>query len=41
MRVNGRELPDASDPRLLLSDHLRHGLRLTGTHVGCEHGVCG
>jgi len=41
MRVNGVELPDATDPRLLLSDHLRHGLGLTGTHVGCEHGVCG
>ena len=41
MKVNGVELPDASDPRLLLSDHLRHGLGLTGTHVGCEHGVCG
>ncbi|HEY8760637.1 MAG TPA: (2Fe-2S)-binding protein [Candidatus Dormibacteraeota bacterium] len=41
MKVNGRELPDAVDPRVLLSDHLRHGLGLTGTHVGCEHGVCG
>ena len=41
MRVNGVELPDATDPRLLLSDHLRHGLGLTGTHVGCEHGICG
>jgi carbon-monoxide dehydrogenase small subunit len=29
------------EPRLLLSDFLRHHLRLTGTHVGCEHGVCG
>ncbi len=29
------------DPRLLLSDFLRHDLGLTGTHVGCEHGVCG
>ena len=28
-------------PRLLLSDFLRHELALTGTHVGCEHGVCG
>jgi aerobic-type carbon monoxide dehydrogenase small subunit (CoxS/CutS family) len=28
-------------PRTLLSDYLRHQLRLTGTHVGCEHGVCG
>jgi carbon-monoxide dehydrogenase small subunit len=41
VKVNGRELPDAVDPRVLLSDHLRHGLGLTGTHVGCEHGVCG
>jgi len=41
VKVNGRELPDAGDPRVLLSDHLRHGLGLTGTHVGCEHGVCG
>jgi aerobic carbon-monoxide dehydrogenase small subunit len=41
MKVNGREQPDPSDTRLLLSDHLRHGLGLTGTHVGCEHGVCG
>jgi carbon-monoxide dehydrogenase small subunit len=29
------------EPRLLLSDFLRHDLELTGTHVGCEHGVCG
>jgi aerobic-type carbon monoxide dehydrogenase small subunit (CoxS/CutS family) len=29
------------EPRLLLSDFLRHTLGLTGTHVGCEHGVCG
>jgi carbon-monoxide dehydrogenase small subunit len=29
------------EPRLLLSDYLRHELGLTGTHVGCEHGVCG
>ena len=29
------------EPRLLLSDFLRHELGLTGTHVGCEHGVCG
>jgi carbon-monoxide dehydrogenase small subunit len=31
----------AVEPRLLLSDFLRHELGLTGTHVGCEHGVCG
>ena len=41
MRVNGVERPLPDDPRTLLSDHLRHNLRLTGTHVGCEHGVCG
>jgi carbon-monoxide dehydrogenase small subunit len=39
--VNGRSYQRAVEPRLLLSDFLRHDLRLTGTHVGCEHGVCG
>ena len=41
MNVNGVEHPAPADPRRLLSDHLRHDLGLTGTHVGCEHGVCG
>ena len=41
MRVNGTEHPEAQDARRLLSDYLRHDLGLTGTHVGCEHGVCG
>ena len=41
MIVNGSEYPDAREPRRLLSDYLRHDLGLTGTHVGCEHGVCG
>jgi carbon-monoxide dehydrogenase small subunit len=41
VRVNGVEHPAATDTRRLLSDHLRHDLGLTGTHVGCEHGVCG
>jgi aerobic carbon-monoxide dehydrogenase small subunit len=41
LRVNGRAYAEAVPPRLLLSDFLRHGLGLTGTHVGCEHGVCG
>ncbi len=41
MRVNGIGYPPPGDPRRLLSDHLRHDLGLTGTHVGCEHGVCG
>ena len=41
MRVNGVDHPAPTDARRLLSDHLRHDLGLTGTHVGCEHGVCG
>ena len=41
MRVNGNAHPAPVDTRRLLSDHLRHDLGLTGTHVGCEHGVCG
>jgi 2-furoyl-CoA dehydrogenase 2Fe-2S iron sulfur subunit len=41
VRVNGRDHREAVEPRLLLSDFLRHHLGLTGTHVGCEHGVCG
>jgi aerobic-type carbon monoxide dehydrogenase small subunit (CoxS/CutS family) len=39
--VNGRRRREQVEPRLLLSDFLRHRLGLTGTHVGCEHGVCG
>ena len=39
--VNGRTHREEVEPRLLLSDFLRHRLGLTGTHVGCEHGVCG
>ena len=39
--VNGTTYQRSVDPRLLLSDFLRHDLGLTGTHVGCEHGVCG
>lgn len=39
--VNGADYRRAVSPRLLLSDFLRHELDLTGTHVGCEHGVCG
>jgi 2-furoyl-CoA dehydrogenase 2Fe-2S iron sulfur subunit len=39
--VNGRPYRERVEPRLLLSDFLRHRLGLTGTHVGCEHGVCG
>ena len=41
LTVNGHEYECSVEPRLLLSDFLRHDLRLTGTHVGCEHGVCG
>jgi 2-furoyl-CoA dehydrogenase 2Fe-2S iron sulfur subunit len=41
LTVNGRILEAQAEPRLLLSDFLRHELGLTGTHVGCEHGVCG
>ena len=39
--VNGSRYGRSVEPRLLLSDFLRHDLGLTGTHVGCEHGVCG
>lgn len=39
--VNGEEYEREVRPRLLLSDFIRHDLGLTGTHVGCEHGVCG
>jgi carbon-monoxide dehydrogenase small subunit len=39
--VNGTLYERLVEPRLLLSDFLRHDLGLTGTHVGCEHGVCG
>ena len=39
--VNGTKYVREVEPRLLLSDFLRHELGLTGTHVGCEHGVCG
>jgi aerobic-type carbon monoxide dehydrogenase small subunit (CoxS/CutS family) len=41
LTVNGRRYVEDVEPRLLLSDFLRHTLGLTGTHVGCEHGVCG
>jgi len=41
VNVNERQYKRNVEPRLLLSDFLRHELGLTGTHVGCEHGVCG
>jgi aerobic-type carbon monoxide dehydrogenase small subunit (CoxS/CutS family) len=40
-RVNATSVEADIEPRLLLSDFLRHDLRLTGTHVGCEMGACG
>ncbi|MEJ2311793.1 MAG: (2Fe-2S)-binding protein [Gemmatimonadales bacterium] len=39
--VNGEPYERSVEARLLLSDFLRHELGLSGTHVGCEHGVCG
>ncbi|MDH7798808.1 MULTISPECIES: (2Fe-2S)-binding protein [unclassified Beijerinckia] len=39
--LNGRSITAEVDARLHLADFLRHTLRLTGTHIGCEHGVCG
>ena len=39
--VNGRQYQADIEPRTTLADFIRHTLRLTGTHVGCEHGVCG
>src|SRR3974390_2347426 len=41
LKVNGRVGSETIAPRMLLSDFLRQHLGLTGTHVGCEHGVCG
>jgi len=41
LTLNGRKLSGEAEPRMLLSDFLRHVLGATGTHVGCEHGVCG
>jgi 2-furoyl-CoA dehydrogenase 2Fe-2S iron sulfur subunit len=39
--LNGRAVEGHAEPRMLLTDFLRHELGATGTHVGCEHGVCG
>jgi 2-furoyl-CoA dehydrogenase 2Fe-2S iron sulfur subunit len=39
--LNGRPIEGQAEPRMLLTDFLRHVLGMTGTHVGCEHGVCG
>jgi aerobic-type carbon monoxide dehydrogenase small subunit (CoxS/CutS family) len=41
MRVNGEVRSGTAEPRMTLADFLRDELRLTGTHLGCEHGVCG
>jgi 2-furoyl-CoA dehydrogenase 2Fe-2S iron sulfur subunit len=41
LTLNGRERTGSCEPRMLLSDFLREELGATGTHVGCEHGVCG
>ena len=41
LRVNGEELRGSVQPRVTLADFLRDELGLTGTHLGCEHGVCG
>ena len=41
LTVNGKPMQGEAEPRTTLSDFLRQELRLTGTHVGCEHGVCG
>ncbi len=41
IKINGKVYERAVEPRMLLSDFIRHEAALTGTHVGCEHGVCG
>lgn len=41
LNINGRGYDGTAEPRLLLSDFIRDELGLTGTHIGCEHGVCG
>jgi carbon-monoxide dehydrogenase small subunit len=41
MHINGREVSGEVEPRLLLADFIRDNAGLTGTHLGCEHGVCG
>ena len=41
LRVNGQEMRAVAEPRMTLADFLRDRLRLTGTHLGCEHGICG
>jgi aerobic carbon-monoxide dehydrogenase small subunit len=41
LRINDQSYEAMVEPRTLLSDFIRHQIELTGTHVGCEHGVCG
>jgi carbon-monoxide dehydrogenase small subunit len=41
LNVNGKPVSGTAEPRVSLADFLREELRLTGTHLGCEHGVCG
>ena len=41
VQINGKEYSRTVETNLLLSDFIRHEIHLTGTHVGCEHGVCG
>jgi 2-furoyl-CoA dehydrogenase 2Fe-2S iron sulfur subunit len=41
VKLNGRNISAEAEPRMLLSDFIRQALGATGTHVGCEHGVCG
>ena len=41
LTLNGKAAGGWAEPRMLLSDFLRHALGATGTHVGCEHGICG
>ena len=41
LTLNGKTLSAQAEPRMLLTDFLRHALGATGTHVGCEHGICG
>ena len=41
LTVNGRSIEAVVEPRMHLADFIRDVLRLTGTHLGCEHGVCG
>ena len=41
LQLNGKAVSGSCEPRMLLTDFIRHELGATGTHVGCEHGVCG